>query len=63
MSKGVIYCPSCYRKLGTCSERATIPLVIDCKECKKRIVYNPVTGSREIKPIPQRNLASGKTFY
>lgn len=63
MSKGIIYCPKCYRKLGSCSEKATIPKVVDCKECKKRIVYNPVTGNTEVNPIPARPLASGKTFY
>ena len=63
MSKGIIYCPKCYRKLGSCSEKATIPKVVDCKECKKRIVCDPVSKNIEVKPIPARSTASGKTFY
>ena len=63
MATKIIYCPGCHRKLGSCDNRTTIPKVIDCKECKKRVVYNPVSKNLEVKPIPARSTASGKTFY
>lgn len=63
MVSKIIYCPGCNRKLGSCDSRTTIPKVIDCKECKKRVVYNPVSKNIEVKPIPERITSSGKTFY
>jgi hypothetical protein len=63
MATKIIYCPGCHRKLGSCDSRTTIPKVIDCKECKKRIVCDPVSKNIEVKPIPARSTASGKTFY
>lgn len=59
----IIYCPECSRKLGSCDSKTTIPKVIDCKECKKRVIYYPVNKKTEIKPIPKRSASSGKTFH
>ena len=63
MTAGKIYCPICNKKLGSYDGRGTIPKVIDCKDCKKRVVFNPETGKTEVMNIPSRNTASGKTFY
>lgn len=63
MTAGKIYCPNCNRKLGSYDGRGTIPKVIDCKDCKKRVVFNPETGKTEVVKIPSRSTSSGKTFY
>lgn len=57
-----IYCPKCGRKIGTHDGRSTIPKIIDCKKCKKRIIYNPKEGIT-VKEIPLRNTSSGVTFH
>lgn len=57
-----ICCPKCKSKLGTHDGRSTIPKVIDCKKCDKRVVYHVDSGEIEIKDIPPRNTASGKRF-
>ena len=58
-----IYCPKCKRKLGTHDGRSTIPKIIDCRKCNKRVVYHVESGETEIKDIPQRNCSSGVTFH
>ena len=63
MRAGIIYCPKCNRKLGSYNGKGTIPKVIDCQNCKIRTVFDPQTGKTEVKPIPERATASGKTFY
>lgn len=63
MATKIIYCPECSRKLGSCDSKTTIPKIIDCKECKKRVIYYPSNKKTEIKPIPERITSSGKTFY
>ena len=57
-----ILCPSCKRKLGTHDGRSTIPKVIDCRKCNKRIVYSPENGI-VVRQIPERNSSSGVTFH
>lgn len=63
MTETTIYCPRCGRKLGTYDGKATTDKIIDCKKCRKRIVYRVATGERELKDIPVRATSSGKTFY
>ena len=58
-----IYCPKCKRKLGTHDGRSTIPKIIDCRKCNKRVVYHVDSGETEIKDIPRRNCSSGVTFH
>lgn len=58
-----IYCPSCGRKVGTYDGRSTINQIVNCKKCRKRVVYHVGNGVTEIKPIPPRNCSSGVTFY
>ena len=57
-----IYCPKCKRKIGTHDGRSTIPKVIDCRKCNKRVVYTPESGT-VLKDIPKRNTSSGVTFH
>lgn len=57
-----IYCPLCKRKVGTHDGHSTIPKVIDCRKCRKRVVYNPKSGT-SVKDIPMRNSSSGVTFH
>lgn len=55
-------CPFCSRKLGTYDGRSTIPKIIDCKKCRKRIVFHQ-SGATEVREIPKRNTSSGVTFH
>jgi hypothetical protein len=57
-----IYCPKCKRKVGTHDGRSTIPKVIDCRKCRKRVIYTPENGT-VLKDIPKRNTSSGVTFH
>ena len=58
-----IYCPKCNRKLGVWDGRTSTEVIINCYRCYKRIIFHPKTKVVETKEIPQRNTASGKTFY
>lgn len=57
-----IYCPNCKRKVANYNKFSTMPLVRNCKKCKKQIIYYPETGEIKVKKIPQRNTSSGITF-
>ena len=63
MDARVIYCPKCRRKVARWDGKSKINVIVNCKKCKKRIVYHVDKLETEIKNIPQRNLSSGKTFY
>lgn len=58
----IIYCPRCGRKVATWDGRTSINLIVNCKKCKKRVVYHVSTGETEIKNIPPRKCSSGLTF-
>lgn len=58
-----IYCPRCSRKLGMWDGKTQTNVIVDCRKCKKQIIYNPAIGNREVKNIPPRNTASGVTFH
>lgn len=62
-SPKTIYCPICYTKLGTWDGRTSTNLIVDCRKCKKRIVYHPCDDEIETKKIPQRNTSSGVTIH
>lgn len=57
-----IFCPKCKGKLGEYDYKSTIPKVIDCRKCNRRVVYYMDIDKTEIKDIPPRNTASGKRF-
>lgn len=58
-----IYCPKCNRKVATYDSRSKSNVIVNCKKCRKRVVYHVENGEIEIKPIPPRNCSSGMTFY
>ena len=43
--------------------KAKIPQIVDCKKCKKRVVYDPLTNKQKVKMIPKRNSSSGVVFH
>lgn len=57
-----IYCPKCGRKLTTWDGKSTTDIIVNCKKCKKRIVYRVDVDKTEIKEIPKRNTSSGITY-
>lgn len=58
-----ICCPNCGKKLGTYDGRSSINKILDCRTCRKRVVYNIDTVEIVIKEIPRRNTSSGVTFH
>lgn len=57
-----IYCPQCGRRVGTHDGRSTMPFIVNCKKCEKRIVYDSDKKTIKIKDIPKRNCSSGMAF-
>lgn len=58
-----IYCPLCGRKVATWDGKSKIPVIVNCRECNKRVVFDVETGETTCKPIPPRVSSSAKTFY
>lgn len=58
-----IYCPNCFRKVATYDGRSTMNINVNCKKCRKRIIYYSVKDIVEIKDIPKRETSSGMRFY
>lgn len=58
----IIYCPRCMRKVGSHDGKSTMVKEINCKKCKKTVVFNPINCKIKIKPIPARLSSSGVTF-
>lgn len=58
-----IYCPKCGRKVATWDGKSKINIVVNCRNCYKRIVYNVDSGETAIKNIDKRNTSSGMTIY
>lgn len=63
MAEKKIYCPICGRKVGTYDGKSKINKIMDCKKCRKRIIYHVDTDQLKVKQIPQRNTSSGVTFH
>ena len=57
-----IYCPQCGRRVGKYDGKSSINLVMKCRKCNKRVVYQIDTGKKEIKAIPKRSCSSGLRF-
>lgn len=62
-NKKSIYCPICKRKVATWDGKSTIPILVNCGKCKKRIVFDMETGETKAREIPPRVSSSAKTFY
>ena len=58
-----IFCDICGRKLMKYDGKAKIPQIVDCKNCKKRVVYDQLTNKQKVKMIPKRNSSSGVVFH
>ena len=63
MSKKIILCPKCRRKVGNADARTTMTLEYVCHNCGKAVRYIGETG--EVKPCdkPERTTSSGARFY
>lgn len=46
-----IYCPRCGRKVATWDGRSSMNISVNCKKCRKRVVYHVDTGTTELKKI------------
>lgn len=57
-----IYCPRCGRKVATWDGRSSMNISVNCKKCRKRVVYHVDTETTELKKIVQRTTSSGMTF-
>ena len=57
-----LYCPRCGRKVAIWDGRSSMNISVNCKKCRKRVVYHVDTGTTELKKILQRTTSSGMTF-
>lgn len=59
-----IYCPMCHRRVAQWDGKSTInPVIGNCKNCNKRVVYNLISEEVTVKNKPIRATSSGLTFY
>ena len=57
-----IYCPDCGRRVASHDCKSTNVIVVNCRKCRKQVVYDPTNKEIKTKNIPQRNCSSGMTF-
>jgi endogenous inhibitor of DNA gyrase (YacG/DUF329 family) len=57
-----IYCPQCGRKVFAYDGKSTMIIGVNCKKCRKRVVYNPISDETKLCKIPERNTSSGKCY-
>lgn len=59
-----IYCPMCHRRVAQWDGKSTInPVIGNCKNCNKRVVYDLVSEEVTVKNLPIRATSSGMRFY
>ena len=58
-----ICCPKCGRKVATWDGKSEINIIVNCRACHKRVIYNTSSDKTKITDIPQRNQSSGMRFY
>ena len=63
IKSGPIYCPKCGRKVGSYDGKSQINKSMECKKCKKLVVFLVETGETKLKDIPKRTQSSGMRFY
>lgn len=57
-----IYCPICGRRVATYDGKSSSNVIVNCRKCKKRVVYYIDTGKTVVKNIPQRATSSGLSY-
>lgn len=57
-----VYCPQCGRKVGSHNGITKMNLAFNCKKCKKRILYAPVTAKVTVTKMLERTTSSGMRF-
>jgi hypothetical protein len=57
-----IYCPKCNRRVGAWDGRSKINVIVNCKNCNKRIIFDVDTQETTMKSIPLRGTSGGKSF-
>lgn len=63
MAELKIYCPRCKKKVATWDGKSGINVIVNCRKCNKRVVFDVQTREIKLKDIPKRNTSSGKTFH
>ena len=63
MFKKIIYCPKCGRKVATWDCKSSINIVVECRNCKKMVVFDVESKETIIKDMPVRAASSGLRFY
>ena len=58
-----IYCPKCKRRVMYHDGKSEINKVVRCKNCRKYVLFNTITGEVKNVPAPERACASGKRYY
>lgn len=59
-----IYCPMCHRRVAQWDGKSTInPVIGNCKNCNKRVVYDLISEELTVKNKPLRATSSGMRFY
>ena len=58
-----IYCPKCGRKVATWDYKSSINIVVECRNCRKMVVYDVEKMDTRIKDMPVRAASSGLRFY
>lgn len=59
-----IYCPMCHRRVAQWDGKSTInPVIGNCKNCNKKVIYNLISEEVTVKNKPIRATSSGMTFY
>jgi hypothetical protein len=58
----IIKCPKCDSVVGKYYGKSKQKVISRCGNCRKQIIYDPVTWQSEIKPLPGRTCSSGMRY-
>lgn len=62
MERITIYCPECGRRVAEWDGRSTTNVIVNCRKCRKRVVFDVNTMRTTIKEQVSRASASGIRF-
>lgn len=59
----IIYCPTCRRRVASWDGKSVANPIGKCKKCNKIVIFDVEKQEIKTNKVPQRNTASGMTFY
>jgi hypothetical protein len=63
MHSQFVYCPKCKRRVARYDGKSKINIIVECRKCRRLVLFHVDTGITENKRVPKRNTSSGTTIW